>query len=83
MWCLARHLVPDELKSKFEVVLLLLEIMDIVFALKISVEMVLQLNELVSEYNFLSSANVEIGPRKLPCGTPASIGCRDECSSYI
>lgn len=60
MWCLARHfplltqdLVPDELKSKFEVVLLLLKIMDIVFTPKISVGMVLQLTELVSEHKYL------------------------------
>lgn len=60
MWCLARNvplfvqdLVTEEMKPKFKVILMLLDIMDIVFAPKISVGSVKQLSELISEHNFL------------------------------
>lgn len=58
MWCFARHfpllvqdLLTDDMTPKFEVILLLLDIMDIAFAPKISTGMVLQLEELISEHN--------------------------------
>lgn len=60
MWCLTRcfpllvqDLVTEEIRPSFEVLLMLLDVMDIVFAPKISLGMVLHLKQLVAEHNYL------------------------------